>query len=251
VNLLLAEAGEIDGEGLLELRDDRLRHLRRVLRVEAGARLRVGEIGGRIGEAIVLDIDDSHARLHVELDRDPPEPLPVELVLALPRPKMLRRILRSVTEAGVKRIHLINSYRVEKSYWQSPLLAPRQLRRYLRDGLEQAQDTILPEVFLHRRFRPFVEDELQARLRVLGSAAALLADPGSERAYPAVPTHPAVVLIGPEGGFIPFERELLIASGAAPVHLGERVLRVETAVLACLGRHLAGGSQSAVSLASR
>jgi hypothetical protein len=60
--------------------------------------------------------------------RNRPRPLPLTVVLALPRPKMLRRILRALAEVGVKELHLINSYRVEKSYWQSPLLAPTALR---------------------------------------------------------------------------------------------------------------------------
>jgi RsmE family RNA methyltransferase len=238
MNLLLAEPGEIGVDGRLELRDRRLLHLRNVLRVERHSRVRVGEIGGRIGEGRVLAVDDRCAILNVELTRDPPPPLPVDLILALPRPKMLRRILRGATEMGVKRIHLINSYRVEKSFWQSPLLREEQLQRYLLDGLEQAGDTVLPEVVLRPRFRPFVEDELKPRLQGLPPGAALLADPAAEAPYPANPPAPAILIIGPEGGFIPFEGELLTAIGAQAVNLGTRILRVETAVHSCLGRHL-------------
>jgi RsmE family RNA methyltransferase len=234
MNLLLAAPGEIDAGGRLHLGDRRHRHLREVLGATVGDRVRVGEIDGRVGSAEVIAIDEHSARLQVLLDRAPPAPLPVRLVLALPRPKMLRRILRCIAELGVKDLHLVNSYRVEKSFWQSPLLAQSALRPYLIEGLEQAMDTVLPRVHLHRRFRPFVEDELAV---LAAGSELLLADAGAPHAYPEASTAPTVLLIGPEGGFIPFERELLQGTGARPVSLGDRVLRVETAVPVALARH--------------
>jgi RsmE family RNA methyltransferase len=234
MNLLLAAPGEIDSRGRLLLSDRRHRHLREVLAVAAGDRVRVGEIDGRVGSAEVIAIDEDSASLQVTLDRAPPAPLPVRLVLALPRPKMLRRILRCIAELGVKDLHLINSYRVEKSFWQSPLLDEAALAPCLIEGLEQAMDTVLPRVHLHRRFRPFVEDELAA---LAEGSELLLADADAAHAYPDASTAPTVLIICPEGGFIPFERELLQAIGARPASLGERVLRVETAVPVALAHH--------------
>lgn len=235
MNLLIFAPEERDSDGLVTVDGRRLQHLTRTLRLQAGDALRVGELGGSLGHAEVLAIDSRTAQLRVELDRPAPAPLPLTVVLALPRPKMLRRILRTLAETGVKHIHLINSYRVEKSYWQSPLLQPAPLREALLSGLEQGMDTILPEVQLQRRFRPFAEDRLPA---LCSGRAALLADPQAREDYPSAPDHPALLAIGPEGGFIPFERELLAAAGARPVRLGERVLRVETALHCALGRHL-------------
>jgi RsmE family RNA methyltransferase len=234
MNLLLAAPREIDAGGRLLLSDRRHRHLREVLAVAAGDRVRVGEIDGRVGSAEVISIDEQSARLQVTLDGAPPAPLPVRLVLALPRPKMLRRILRCIAELGVKDLHLVNSYRVEKSFWQSPLLHEAALAPYLIEGLEQAMDTVLPRVHLHRRFRPFVEDELAA---LAAGSELLLADADAAHAYPDASTAPTVLIIGPEGGFIPFERELLQGVGARPASLGERVLRVETAVPVALAHH--------------
>ena len=235
MNLLLFAPQERDGDDLLTLRDRRHQHLLRTLRLQAGDELRVGELGGGIGRAEVLAINARSVRLRVRLDSDAPPPLPLTIVLALPRPKMLRRILRTLAETGVKQIHLINSYRVEKSYWQSPLLQPPALQDALLSGLEQGMDTIVPEVQLQRRFRPFAEDLLPS---LCAERTALLADPAATEAYPASPRQPALLLIGPEGGFIPFERELLARAGARPVRLGDRVLRVETALQCALGRHL-------------
>jgi len=235
VNLILAEPGEIDDAGRLRLAGRRLGHLRTVLRSAPGDRLRVGELGGRVGEGTLLHVNDEEAVLEVHLDRSPPPPLPLRLVLALPRPKMLRRILRAVAELGVKELCLIHSHRVEKSFWQSPLLAPPRLEAVLREGLEQAADTMLPRVEVRRRFRPFVEDELPG---LCHGHDALLADPAADTAYPREPGRPSLLAIGPEGGFIPFERDLLTGAGLRPVRSGARVLRVETALQACIGRHL-------------
>ncbi len=122
MNLLLFTDSDRIEPGKIALRGRRLQHLRQVHRATAGDTLRVGEVDGLIGEGKILEINDEAAVLAISLDQPPPAKLPLSLVLALPRPKMLRRILRSVAEFGVAELHLINSYRVEKSYWQSPVL---------------------------------------------------------------------------------------------------------------------------------
>lgn len=195
--------------------------------------LRVGEIDGLVGEGRILEIDDTRATLSVSLQQPPPPKLPLCLVLALPRPKMLRRILRGIAEFGVPELHLINSYRVEKSYWHSPLLAPATLREFLLQGLEQSRDTVLPSVHCHHRFKPFVEDTLPQMAKEKG---ALLAHPGDYPPCPRGVFGDTLVVIGPEGGFIPYEVEKLQSAGCQAVSLGPRILRVEHAVTALLGR---------------
>ena len=107
--------------------------------------------------------------LRCVLDRQPPPRPGVDLVLAVPRPKALRRILAAAASLGVDRLVLLAAARVEKSYLASPVLRPERLRKHLLDGLEQAQDTVLPEVHLEPRFRPFIEDRMDA---LLGPASA-------------------------------------------------------------------------------
>lgn len=235
MNLLLFRSEELFEQRYLRLQGRRLSHLHQVLRSQQGDCLRVGELGGQLGTATIEAIDDESATLSIVLATPPPLPLDVTLVLALPRPKMLRRILRGATELGVKNIHLIHSYRVEKSYWQSPLLEVPALEEALLAGLEQSRDTVLPLVQTHRRFKPFAEDLLPSLCR---GRLSLLADLASTRPYPAQPKTPALLLVGPEGGFIPFELALLQEAGAQSVSLGQRVLRVETALHSALGRHL-------------
>ena len=233
MNLLIFTDSDRRGDNQVEVRDRRLQHLLQVLHTEVGDNVRVGELGGLMGNGTIGELNDERALLTVTLDQAPPEKLPLTLLLALPRPKMLRRILRSVAEFGVGKLHLINSYRVEKSYWQTPVLQPETIRDYLLQGLEQSRDTVLPQVHCHRRFKPFVEDLLPAMIK---GRRALLAHPGD---YPPCPRdlgEETVLLVGPEGGLIPYETEKLQDAGFETVSLGPRILRVENAVTSLLGR---------------
>lgn len=171
--------------------------------------------------------------MEVALDEAPPAPLAVNLVLALPRPKVIKRVLLSVASLGVKRLYFINGFRVEKSYWQSPILSPAGIREALVLGLEQARDTRLPEVILRPLFKPFVEDELPTLIR---GTLPLIAHPGASECCPHAAAQPVTLVIGPEGGFIPYELEKLVAVGCRPVQIGARILRVETAIPFILGR---------------
>jgi RsmE family RNA methyltransferase len=210
-----------------------LRHVREVHRAEVGRELAVGVVGGPRGRGEVVALDENALEMEVLLDGAPPPPLPVTLLLALPRPKVLSRLLRDITTFGVKEIVLLRTWRVEQSFWQSPALEPERIRRQLLLGLEQAGDTVLPRVRLRRRFKPFVEDELPG---LAEGTLRLLAHPGSSLPCPRGVSGPITLAVGPEGGFIPYEVEALEAQGFQAVTLGERPLRVETAVAALLAR---------------
>lgn len=192
-----------------------------------GRQLRVGIQNGLLGDGTVEGITNSHALIRYELHTPPPLPLPLALVLALPRPKMLRRVLRSTAELGIKRIWLVNAWRVEKSYWQSPLLAPAALDTWLCAGLEQAIDTVVPQIALRPRLRPFVEDELPA---IAAGTRCVIAHPAAETPLVAEDMAAATLALGPEGGFTDFELGLFHTAGFTPASLGPRILRVETAL---------------------
>ena len=148
------------------------------------------------------------------------------------RPLRHQRALDFAT-LGVKKIYLINSYRVEKSYWQTPLLTEDAIREHLLLGLEQGCDTVMPEVTLVKRFKPFVEDNLK---EIVGTSRALVAHPYTDTPCPAQIDYATTLAIGPEGGFIPYEIDLLEKCGFAAVNLGKRIMRVETVVPYLLGR---------------
>jgi 16S rRNA (uracil1498-N3)-methyltransferase len=234
VNTLLLEPGELAGAvGRAVVRDRRRHHVHTVHRAAVGERLRVGVVGGRLGEADIVALDDDRLELDVTLDRDPPPALPLTLVLALPRPKVLRRMLQAIAALGVKRVVLIATWRVERSYWQSPLLAEAAVREQLVLGLEQSGDTILPAVLLRRRFKPFVEDELDA---FAADGLRLLAAPGAPAPCPRDVRAAVTLVVGPEGAFTAYELAMLQERRFAAVSLGPRVLRVEQVVPALIGR---------------
>lgn len=233
MNLLLLEDGDFVAPDRVRLQGRRLQHLREVHRAECGDSLRVGRLGGLMGRGELLSLDAEQAELQISLDTPPPAKLPLTLLLAVPRPKMLKRVLQTVSAMGVARLVLLNSYRVEKSFWQTPFLEPAAIREQLILGLEQARDTVLPEVTLEKRFKPFVEDHLPA---LADGTLGLTGHPGEYPACPRAVDGPVTLAIGPEGGWIPYEVELLRLAGLQPVQLGERILRVETAVPALLAR---------------
>ena len=171
--------------------------------------------------------------LQVCLHKSPPPRHRFDIVLALPRPKVLRRILRTVAEFGVANLHLIHTARVEKSYWQSPLLSPAKVEEALLAGLERSSDTIAPQVHRHPLFRPFVEDQLP---QICADRPCLIAQMGAHQPLCEVSSGEALVMVGPEGGFVPFELNLAQAAGAQPVHLGSRILSVDTALTTALAQ---------------
>ena len=235
MNLILLHKEDFFNSTKVRLSDRRYKHILNVHRATVGDTLRVGQLNGLIGSGTIISLTDRELELKVSLEQQPPEPLPVTLLLALPRPKMLRRIIQGITSIGVKEIYLINSYRVDKSFWDSPLLQPENLQEQLLLGLEQSRDTVLPQVYLQPRFKPFVEDDLPD---ISFGTAAYIAHPGVGVACPRTLQVPACLAIGPEGGFIPYEVEKLQNCGFIPVNLGERILRVETAVPVLLSRFI-------------
>lgn len=230
MNLILLEAADFASDGHVRLSGRRLEHVRRIHAAAVGDELRVGVVNGRIGRGRVVRIDDSALEMTVVLDSDPPAPLPVRLILALPRPKVLNRTIAAAASMGIREIDLINSWRVEKSYWKSPRLSPENLRAQCLLGLEQGFDTMLPAIRTHRLFAPFVR-ELQ-----LHGALGFVAHPRSKTPLPRGVTSAIVLAIGPEGGFIDREVETFHDVGFQSVSLGPRILRVETALAYLLGR---------------
>lgn len=209
-----------------------LKHIHEHLKLNVGDSIKVGVRDGLKGTATVLSLSEQQIVLtDIVLSEPSPPKLLLTLVIALPRPKVLRRVIMDAVTLGAARIILLHSYRVEKSYWQSPFL--QHLDDYIQLGLEQAGDTVWPSVELKKRFKPFVEDELPALCQ---NTCALVAHPYAAQPCPAQIEQPCVLVVGPEGGFIPYEVALLQHNGCQAVSLGARILRTETAISTLVGR---------------
>ena len=239
MNLLLLAPSEIAADGTCTLVDRRAQHLRDVLGVRVGQQVRAGVLGGGIGAAEVVSDDGAAIALRLVLAQPAPPPLDVELVLAVPRPKVIARVVETCAAFAVRRIDLTNAWRVDKSYLRSPRLEPEALHAAARLGAEQGATTHLPELAVHERLMTL----LDARFAAPGPRR-LIAHPGApplERAIDGAPfsrSHPAVLAIGPEGGWISRELDTFVARGFAPISLGAPILRVEAAVATALGQLL-------------
>lgn len=235
MNLLLLMPDEIAADGRARVTGTRAAHLIDVLRVVPEQAIRIGLIDGSLGRAQVETVGPGEVEIVCEFeDRLPPVP-PIDLLLALPRPKVLRRLWAQLSAIGVGRILLTNAERVERNYFDTHLLSPSGYRPLLIEGLQQARDTRLPVVSVHRRFRVLIEDEIDA---LVGPACRLVADPGFSVPFADALTAGAesrvLLAIGPEGGWNRFELDLLTAHGFNGIGLGPRTLRTDTACIALL-----------------
>ncbi len=212
----------------------RAEHIVDVLRAREGDCLCVGLLDGKLGKGRVLRRRARQVDLDVRLTDFPPSPLPVVLALAMPRPIVFKRLLSAVTAIGVKKIVVFHSRRVEKSYWASPVLREEAVREALIQGLAQARDTVMPEVVLCRGFQDFLRREVRPCLRKGPGWVAHPTGPASEETRPS--GDKGLVVIGPEGGFIPYELDRFKEEGLGLFRVGARALRVETAVSVILGR---------------
>ncbi|MGR3177993.1 MAG: 16S rRNA (uracil(1498)-N(3))-methyltransferase [Candidatus Anammoxibacter sp.] len=231
--ILLFENDFIDDTKRVRLKGRRLKHIVNVHKALVGDKLCVGLEGENIGTGTVTCLGDNGIEMDVVLDQPPPDAVAATLILAMLRPRVLKRMLSQVCAMGIKRIILINSYRVEKSFWKSPVLNPSNLKEYLTLGLEQGRDTIFPEVLVRPLFKPFVEDELPD---IVKGTTPFVAHPLATEQCPYNVGKPVTLAVGPEGGFTSYEVGKLEECGFSSVHLGKRILHVETAVPFLLSR---------------
>ncbi|MDY0163470.1 16S rRNA (uracil(1498)-N(3))-methyltransferase [Desulfobotulus sp.] len=235
MNLILLHPEDFISDHEIRISGSRLAHIRKVLKINPGDCLSMGIVNGPMGKGKLIHREKENDIFAISCTDSPPAPIPLTLVLALPRPKVFRRILQSVTALGVKHIILLHSFRVEKSYWQSPFLSPVSISEQCTAGLQQAKDTIFPTIDMEPRFRPFVEDRLPLLTK---KQKGYVAHPHNSPKLPTSPCTPAILAIGPEGGFIPFELDLLSKAGMQPFSMGDRILSVETAVSAFISKFM-------------
>lgn len=186
-----------------------------------------------LGWAEVVSCEHECVEVELVLEDAPPAKLPLTLVVGLTRPRAARRLLIDAVAAGVEHIVLLGTWRVPKSYWQSPLLSREAIEGHLARGLALAGDCIPPKVGTYAAFKPFAEDILPA---LVEGSTALLAAPTATGRLERAPCGPVVLCIGPDRGFTDYERDVLVAAGCRPVSLGRRTLRVHAAVHVAIGR---------------
>jgi 16S rRNA (uracil1498-N3)-methyltransferase len=235
VNLILLD--ERDGERPSEvtLTDARAAHLVNVLTITPGQTIRIGLLDGPFGRGTVESVSEGRVTLRCEFDAHAPCRPRVDVLLALPRPKVMRRLWAQLSALGVGQIILTNAERVERHYFDTHLITEASYRPLLIEGLQQARDTRLPIVSIHRQFKILVEDRLDS---LFTEGTRVVADPSGTTALGAAigdrSPERALIAIGPEGGWNGFELALLQKHGFHLVGLGPRTLRVDTACVSLL-----------------
>ena len=237
MNILLFKQEDIieqsENRNIIHIQGERFTHLRS-RKFKLNDSLRVGELNGLCGQGTITKLDKDFLEIEYQLISKPPQAAAAKLILALPRPIMLKRLLVDIAMLGIKDIVLLATNKVEKSFWSSQLLKEDNIKNYLLKGLEQSCDTVLPTVTLENKFLPFVEDKLAD----YAVGKIILAHPMATEICPQPASEPFTLIVGPESGFTEYEVDKFIKNGARAVTIGERHLRVETAATYLLGRLL-------------
>jgi RsmE family RNA methyltransferase len=232
MNLLLFTRDELGRT--LPAADPRARHLRTVLRRGVGEEFDLGVVDGPRGKGRVTSLPaDGAVEFAATLGAEPPPLTPLQLVIGLPRPQTARKILQECTALGVGALHFATTGRGDPNYAQSTLWSSGEWREHLVEGAQQAFCTRLPAVTSGNALASILAGIPPGTFRlaldnyesVAGLAAIALPSP-----TPAA----AVLAFGPERGWSDADRATLRVAGFTFVHLGPRVLRVETACVAAV-----------------
>ncbi len=236
MNLILIHPHELDSASRARLAGERADHIHNVLRATPGKALRIGLLNGPLGRGMIESTEGTEVVLFCEFEEQiPPRPA-IDLLLALPRPKVMKRLWAQLAALGVGRIILTNAEKVERFYFDSHVLDPDFYTPSLTEGLQQAGDTLLPEVRIVKELKRFLEDEIDNLFPMSGKR--LLADPsGTQTVFQCLEVgrpHRSCLAVGPEGGWTPYELELFAAHGFQVFNAGSRILRSDTACVALL-----------------
>lgn len=234
MNIVLLLSDDFISPSRAVIKDERRKnHINLVLNVSPLDTIKIGVLNGKTGQGTIVNITQECIILDILLNSNPPPALPLTLLFALSRPKTFKKVLQAATALGIKQMVAFNTWKVDKSYWSSPVLSDESIREQFILGLEQSGDTVLPAITFHRRFKPFVEDELE---KLIFGRTPLVAHPGAVNECPRVLKSPVTLCLGPEGGFTDYEIGMLEQHHMTPVTIGDHILRTEFALCVLAGR---------------
>ncbi len=219
------------------------RHLSRVLRKKPGDLIRVFDGAGTVQDASILDISDAE-RVTGELSETPalshrPQAENIQTVNLYPailKGPRFDWLLEKLTELSVTEIHpLFTARTVIRIPRDEAAEKTRRWEKIILSAAKQCGRKNFAKIFSPLNFEQAVlslpKDHLNLILweseEKMSLSAALARN-----------TNPINLLIGPEGGFSVQEADFAISSGVVPVHLGENILRAETAAIAAAARIL-------------
>ncbi len=236
MNRILFERGEIR-DGRATFSDVRAEHVLNVLHGAEGQTLKTGVLDGPVGTSVIERIEGNAVTVRCTHESPSLQPW-LDLILAPPRPRAMKRLLPQLASLGVRRIVLVGAEKVEKAFWGAQLLKPEIYRPLLIEGLMQgAVSTQLPEIHQEKRFSKWLSDGDFAK-NFECQPFRIVAHPPQPGTVPISSGTVPVFAIGPEGGWTDGEVALLEAQGFVRHSLGPRILKTETATIALLSRFI-------------
>ena len=234
MNRILFDKSEIN-DSRVEVGGLRADHIIDILHGEVGQILKTGEVDGPIGKGTILSVDREKRLVKIALEHNEKSLEPwIDLILAPPRPRVMKRLLPQLATMGAGRIVLVGANKVEKDFWGATLLKDENMRALLIEGLMQAGTSILPHVEIRRNLGAFIRDELDTMFL---SSQRILAHPGECSSLERISTTGRILLaVGPEGGWTGKEIDLFESKAFTRYSLGKRILKTETACIALMAR---------------
>lgn len=242
MNLIILLPEDKVNDNLFMINDYRSEHLLKIIKVNKNSIIQSGILNGDKGISKILDIDAN--KIYLDFSQDfalkTKEKYEIDLICAMPRPQTLKKILSLCGTFEIRSLTLISSNRVEKSYYQSPLLEEAKLNHFLIEGLMQGKFTRLPKVKIFDKFKRFWDEEYNENLFPnFKKSIKLIAHPETtttiyDNFENTLKNY--MIVLGPEGGWIPFEIDYIKSKNFIPINLGTPVLRVENACNAVLSQ---------------
>ena len=250
MNRILFEKAEIM-DGIATFGGERAEHVMNVLHGEVGQILKTGEVDGLIGTSEIVEIltmesnvgncggSDSSApiRIRARVDHTEKSIEPwIDVILAPPRPRVMKRLLPQLATMGVGRIVLVGAQKVEKDFWGATLLKEENYRPLLIDGLMQGGTSIIPKIECWKSFNRFLREGLPSFATTERIVAHPYVEKVGEKSWSWRTDAKPLLAIGPEGGWTDEEVAKLIENGFRGYSLGSRILRTDTATIALLAQ---------------
>jgi RsmE family RNA methyltransferase len=246
MNSLIVLPDEVREGAIATLVGARARYAITTHEVREGQTLKVGVMDGMRGEGLVTSVSTDAVTIALSLTEPALAPLPVSLIVGVSRPQTVKKVIQSAVMFGVSSLHFVRSEKGEKSYLQSRSLDEDQIEEETIKAMEQVWDSRRPEIVVHRTFSHFMKQKLQMVMDATRDLAAaeevvkLVAHPGGTSLTcndaPRIANAATIIAIGPERGWSDDEVLLFEEFGFQTIGLGERVVRVELALVFLLGK---------------
>jgi len=214
--------------GLIDLPAAESQHAIRVMRIKVGEPVELFNGRGKQCDAVVTEIQRNQCSCQSAppqvIDREPDRF--IRMGIALPKPDRSKELIERLTELGVQHITPLIAERTQRAPTASTI---DKLQRVIIEACKQSGRNQLLELGSITTAADYFMSE--------SSDLKLVAHPTTDGISPiSFANHDqkqiCAVAVGPEGGWTESEYQLAVKGGFAPVNLGKRIYRIETAAVA-------------------